>query len=115
MSIVTGWRALMSDRKGMNLFAVILGCSMLAAGTTVTFAASDSSTASSDSEISHQVLNKLTREMPENITGLKVETQDGVVTLSGRAHTETSKLRAAQDARRVPGVTDVKDNLRVTM
>ena len=106
----------MSDRKGTNLFAVILGCSMLAAGTTVTFAAGDSSTpASSDSEISHQVLNKLTREMPENITGLKVETQDGVVTLSGRAHTELSKLRAAQDARRVPGVTDVKDNLRVTM
>ena len=106
----------MSDRKGTNLLAVILGCSMLAAGTTVAFAASDSSTRGpSDSEISNQVLNKLTREMPENITGLKVETQDGVVTLSGRAHTELSKLRAVQDARRVPGVTGVKDDLRLAM
>ena len=107
----------MSDRKGStSLLAVILGCSMLAAGTTVTFAAADSSTAaSSDSAISQQVLSQLTREMPENITGLKVETQDGVVTLSGRAHTELSKLRAGQAARRVPGVTDVKDDLRVTM
>lgn len=102
------------SRNGTNLLAVILGCSMLAAGTTVTFAASDSSeSTSSDAQISQQVLQKLTREMPEKFVGLTVETQDGVVTLSGRVDTGLSKLKAENDARKVPGVTDVKDNLRI--
>ncbi len=106
----------MSDRKGTSLLAVILGCSMLAAGTTVSFAANGSSAPRpSDSEITQQVMQKLTREMPDKFVGLKVETQDGVVTLSGRADTGLSKLKAEQDARQVRGVTDVKDNLRVTM
>lgn len=106
----------MSDRKVTNFIAVILGCSMLAAGTTAAFAASDTSQPTrSDSQITHRVMTDLTRQMPDSFVGLKVETRDGVVTLSGRADTGISKLRAEQAARRVPGVTDVKDHLRIAM
>jgi len=102
----------MSDRKGSNLLAVIIGSCMLAAGTTVTFAAEATP---SDTEITQAVMQKLTHEMPEKFVGLKVETQDGVVTLSGRADTGLSKLKAEQDAREVHGVTSVKNNMRVSM
>ncbi|HEY2591364.1 MAG TPA: BON domain-containing protein [Steroidobacteraceae bacterium] len=106
----------MSTRNGTNILAVILGCSMLAAGTTVSFAASNSSEATpSDAQISQQVLDKLTREMPEKFVGLTVETQDGVVTLSGRVDTGLSKRKAEDSARKVHGVTDVKDDLRVNL
>ena len=100
----------MSDRKRPYLLAV-LGCSMLAAGTTVTFAAESTA---SDAQITQQVMQKLNREGPQKFSGLKVETQDGVVTLSGHANTELYKLRALQDARRVQGVTDVKDQMTVS-
>ena len=100
----------------MHFLTVILGCSMLAAGTTVAFAASDTSEpSSSDAQISHQVIRKLIHEMPDSFVGLTVETQNGVVTLTGRADTGLSKLKAEQDARQVPGVTDVKDDLHITM
>jgi osmotically-inducible protein OsmY len=112
--VVLTMESAMSDRKVTNVLAVILGCSMLAAGTTVTLAADDSS-APSDAQITHDVMQKLTHEMPDKFVGLKVETQNGVVTLSGRADTGLSKLQAEQDARKVRGVTDVKDNLLVTM
>lgn len=106
----------MSNRTSSNLLAVILGCSMLAAGTTVTFAASDTNQPTqSDSQITHQVMRKLTREMPDSFVGLTVQTANGVVTLSGRADTGLSKLKAEQDARQVPGVTQVKDHLRISM
>ncbi|HXS28849.1 MAG TPA: BON domain-containing protein [Steroidobacteraceae bacterium] len=104
----------MSDRRGTNLLAVILGCSLLAAGTTVTFAAADSSEPTqSDTQITQQVMHKLTHEMRGSFVGLTVATQNGVVTLSGRADTGIAKLRAEQAARQVPGVTDVKDQLRI--
>ncbi|MGH8219962.1 MAG: BON domain-containing protein [Steroidobacteraceae bacterium] len=106
----------MSDRKVTNFIAVILGCSMLAAGTTAAFAASDTSQPTrSDVQITHRVMTDLTRQMPDSFVGLKVETQNGIVTLSGRADTGISKLKAEQAARRVSGVTDVKDHLRIAM
>jgi len=107
----------MSDRQGRNVLAAILGCVMLAAGTTVSFAAAGSSEQAtpSDARIANQVMQTLTREMPNSFVGLKVETQNGVVTLSGRADTGLAKLKAVQKARQVPGVTDVKDNLRINM
>lgn len=106
----------MSDRKVTNLFAVILGCSMLAAGTTAAFAASDTSQPThSDAQITHRVFTAINNRMSDSIVGLKVETQNGVVTLSGRAETGITKLKAEQTARRVPGVTDVKDHLRIAM
>jgi osmotically-inducible protein OsmY len=105
----------MSHRNATNLLAGILGCSILAAGTAVSFAADSLNDPSpSDSQITQQVMQKLTREGPQKFAGLKVETQDGVVTLSGRANTELYKLKALQDARQVRGVTDVKDQLSVS-
>ena len=86
------------------------------AGTAVSFAGSDTSRPTpSDSQITHQVMDKLSREMPDSFVGLKVQTENGVVTLSGRANTAFSKLKAEQNARLVPGVTGVKDELRIAM
>ena len=102
------------SRKGTNLVAVVLGSAMLAAGTTVTFAAADTSQPTpSDSQISQQVVQKLTREMPDSFVDLQVQTDNGVVTLSGRADTATSKIKAEEEARQVHGVMKVKDNLRI--
>lgn len=104
------------SKTGNHLLAAVLSCSMLAAGTSVAFATSNTTQpASSDAQISQQVLKKLTREMPDSLVGLRVQTENGVVTLSGRAETGISKLRAVQNARRVPGVTEVKDHLRIPM
>lgn len=104
------------SRKGTNFLAAIAASSMLAAGAAVAFAAPDTSQpTSSDAQITHQVMQSLTREMPDSFVGLQVQTQNGVVTLSGRADTAFSKLKAEQNARRVPGVTGVKDNLRIAM
>lgn len=104
------------SRMGNNLLAAVLGCSMLAAGTAVAFAASDTTQpAPSDAQLSHRVMQKLTRELPDSFVGLQVQSNNGVVTLSGRADTGLSKLKAEQDARRVPGVTEVKDHLRIMM
>ena len=106
------------SRKGTNLLAAILGCSVLAAGTAVSFAAPDTSQSQptqSDEQITQQVMQLLNREMPDSFVGLKVETQNGVVTLSGQADTAVSKLKAEQASRRVHGVTDVKDNLHLNL
>lgn len=104
----------MSGRTGTNLLAVILGCAMISCGAAVAFAASDTAQPTpSDAQISHKVMSKLTREMPDSFVGLRVQTHNGVVTLSGRADTGLSKLKAEQDARQVPGVTKVKDDLNI--
>ena len=101
------------SRKGTNLLAVIILASS-AAGTAVAFAAADTNQpAPSDSQISQQVVQKLTREMPDSFVDLHVQTENGVVTLSGRADTATSKIRAEQDVRQVHGVTGVKDDLQI--
>ncbi len=88
---------------------------MLAAGATVTLAASEIQPTRSDAQITDQVMRKLTREMPDSFVGLRVNTDNGIVTLSGRADTGLTKMKAVQDARRVPGVTEVKDHLRLSM
>jgi osmotically-inducible protein OsmY len=108
----------MSSKKGFSLAAAILGCSALAAGTTAAFAAANSNSAEStrsDAQITHEVQQKLQRTVPNGLENVQVETKDGVVTLTGRAATGLSELKALQIAKQVPGVTDVKDHLRVTM
>ncbi|MGH8261459.1 MAG: BON domain-containing protein [Steroidobacteraceae bacterium] len=108
----------MSSKKGFTLAAVVMGCAAFAAGTTVAFAAANSNgdeSTRSDSQITHEVQQKLEHDLPSALQNLQVQTSDGVVTLSGRADTGLSELKALQEARKVPGVTHVKDRLRVTM
>lgn len=106
----------MSSKTGSRLTAVILGCAVFAAGGTIAFAAADSSgSAPSDSQITKQVEQKLNRDLPNSVWNLQVQTRDGVVTLSGRADTGLTEQKALQDARKVPGVADVRDNLSVQM
>lgn len=104
----------MSSRKGFRLAAAILGCSALAAGTTTALAAADVPTRS-DAQITHEVQQKLQKVLPSSLRSIQVQTKDGVVTLSGRADTGLTELKALQVAKKVPGVADVKNHLRIMM
>jgi hypothetical protein len=103
-----------SSRKGFRVAAAILGCSALAAGTTAAFAAADTP-AQSDAQITQEVQQKLQKALPRSLQSIQVQTKDGVVTLSGRADTGLTELKALQVAKKVPGVADVKNHLRVLM
>lgn len=107
----------MTSKKRFSLAAIVVGCSAFAAGTTVAFGAANpsASAAPSDEQISQMVLHKITKDMPDSLQSLQVQTTDGVVTLSGHADSGVVAQKALEDARRVQGVTDVKDHLRVVM
>ena len=44
---------------------------------------------------------------------VKIDVQDGLVTLSGQVDGEAEKLKAEEDARVIPGVREVRNNLVV--
>jgi osmotically-inducible protein OsmY len=105
----------MSSRNIRRLAAAIAGSAALAAGSAAALAAANTNSSPSDAQITQQVKQKLARDLPDSLMRVQVETQNGVVTLSGRATSGMAELKAMQDARRVPGVTDVKDKMSVTM
>jgi osmotically-inducible protein OsmY len=51
--------------------------------------------------------------LSDKLTGIDVDTTDGVVTLSGHLPTKADRRNAVSDARRVPGVRRVVDNIQV--
>lgn len=51
--------------------------------------------------------------LADKITGLTVTVNGGVVTLSGHAKNTGERSTAVADARKVPGVTDVVDNITI--
>ena len=91
---------------------VAAGCWALASA--ATFAAS-SPQPKSDAEITDQVAAKLAQESPDLAQRVKVTTHDGVVTLSGSAESGELALKALNDAHRVPGVTQVRNRMKVVM
>ena len=67
-----------------------------------------------DAQITNAIQSKLTETMPNNAQSVHVTTQDGVVTLSGRASPDTQQ-KALEIAKGTPGVTDVKNRVMVRM
>jgi hyperosmotically inducible protein len=67
-----------------------------------------------DTTITASVKTKLTLDKVSHVTAINVDTQGGVVTLSGKVDDGATKERAIQVARSVSGVRDVVDNLTVT-
>lgn len=56
---------------------------------------------------------RLTADQLQNLTWVGVDTNDGVVYLTGTAATEAQKMRAAEVARNVNGVKRVVNNIQV--
>jgi osmotically-inducible protein OsmY len=51
--------------------------------------------------------------LSDSLTGIDVDTKDGVVTLSGHLPTRTARRTAVHDASKVTGVRRVVDNIAV--
>jgi len=66
-----------------------------------------------DAAISTKVQTKLTGDRMSNFSRIDVDTERGVVMLSGVVESAEQKARAAELAREVDGVKDVKNNLQV--
>jgi osmotically-inducible protein OsmY len=66
-----------------------------------------------DSKITASVQGKLTADRVSNFTRVDVDTERGVVNLSGVVPTAEQKTRAEELARQVNGVTRVNNHLQV--
>jgi hyperosmotically inducible protein len=67
----------------------------------------------SDASISTAVQSKLTSDRVSNFTRVDVDTERGVVNLSGVVQSAEQKARASELARQVNGVKKVNNNLQV--
>lgn len=66
-----------------------------------------------DDHIYDQVRLKLASDVNVNGGGIEVTVHDGVVTLKGKVHRDKQKQRAEKVAKKVKGVTNVVNELRV--
>lgn len=83
------------------------------AGEAIKEGARDAATLASDVAITASVNAKLATDPDLSALRINVDTQDGTVTLSGPAPTETAKERAATLAQQVNGVKSVVNRLSV--
>ena len=66
-----------------------------------------------DAKITTSVKTKLTADRMKNLVDVSVETDDGIVRLSGKVPTVEDKFEAERIARRTKGVREVRNELRV--
>ena len=66
-----------------------------------------------DAKITTAVKTKLTADRMKNLVDVSVETDDGIVRLSGKVPTVDDKFEAERIARRTKGVREVRNELRV--
>src|SRR5688500_5385847 len=66
-----------------------------------------------DASISTMVQSKLTADRMSNFTRVDVDTERGVVNLSGVVQSAEQKAKAAEIARQVNGVKRVNNNLQI--
>jgi hyperosmotically inducible protein len=66
-----------------------------------------------DAKITTAVKTKLTADRMKNLVDVSVETDDGVVRLTGKVPTPEDKFEAERIARRTKGVREVRNELRV--
>jgi osmotically-inducible protein OsmY len=68
---------------------------------------------SDDAAITTAVKTKLAAEQAQSVASIDVDTDQGIVSLSGTVESEALKQRAAEVARQVEGVREVVNNLQV--
>ncbi|MBI2955658.1 MAG: BON domain-containing protein [Chloroflexi bacterium] len=66
-----------------------------------------------DDEIERDIRDSLFWDSWVDATNVRVEVENGVVTLTGTAHSSAEKKVAEDDAWDVPGVVDVRNELRI--
>jgi osmotically-inducible protein OsmY len=66
-----------------------------------------------DDRIYDEVRRKLANDLDVKGAGIDVGVKNGVVTLSGKVHTERGKEKADKLTKKVKGVTSVQNNLMV--
>ena len=66
-----------------------------------------------DAKITTAVKTKLTTDRMKNLVDVSVETNDGVVRLTGKVPTADDTFEAERIARRTKGVREVRNELRV--
>ena len=66
-----------------------------------------------DDRIYDEVRRKLANDLDVKGAGIDVAVKDGVVTLSGRVHTEKGKEKAEKLTKKTKGVTSVQNKLAV--
>jgi hyperosmotically inducible protein len=81
--------------------------------TTATNTSSGAREAMSDATITTKVKAEFAKEKNVSATHIKVDTDNGVVKLSGTARSQQEADRAAQIARDTKGVTSVENNIQV--
>ena len=67
----------------------------------------------SDSDIKRDVEEELRFDPDIDATDIGVAVKNGVVTLSGKVHTERGKEKAEKIAKKIKGVTSVQNSLTV--
>jgi osmotically-inducible protein OsmY len=66
-----------------------------------------------DDRIYDEVRRKLANDLDVKGAGIDVAVKNGVVTLSGKVHTERGKEKADKLTKKIKGVTSVQNNLMV--
>ena len=98
-------------------FSVVLSCALLALlGVLSSCQSTTGKTAGqtmSDASITTAVLTKLTSDRLSNFPRIDVDTERGVVNLSGVVETEAQRARAERLAHQVNGVVRVNNNLQI--
>lgn len=66
-----------------------------------------------DAKITRELRQRLSAQQPISKHRIRIQTKHGVVTLSGLAESGEAELQAVHDAQEIPGVKQVKDDLRI--
>jgi hyperosmotically inducible protein len=98
--------------RAMSVLAIAAMISVVSLGCQSTMGKSAGDTVS-DASISTSVQSKLTAERMSNFSRIDVDTERGVVNLSGVVETAEQKAKAAEIARQVNGVKRVNNNLQI--
>jgi hyperosmotically inducible periplasmic protein len=96
--------------RSKRLMTALLGCCVLSGGIALAEAA-----ASTDSEIDQRVTDELRKVSPDAARQIHVETNNGVVTLSGYVDSSSREQQVLRAVKHTDGVTDVHNELRVKM
>lgn len=101
-------------RRFPQLAAFFIALSLTLGPTLVSMAAGTAGKMLDDSTITASVKTQLAKDLRAGtLTGIEVNTTNGVVTLAGKVKSNEERKAAERIASRVEGVKEVKDNLQV--
>jgi hyperosmotically inducible protein len=103
----------MMSRTSVMLSALLLGAALTVTTGCETMTGKSAGTGVSDASITAKVQGKLTTDRVSNFSRIDVDTDRGVVNLSGVVRSAEEKARAAELARQVEGVKRVNNNLQI--